>query len=230
MICIYLCLFSILFHYFFVNHLIDIQAFTHHDANDYIERVLENRFLEEAKYSRLDPYKLDDIKVPLNYSYRQNGSATLWNGKIINLSKVRRSADCTVPRYQSANVTFTCFLRFDHLRINYTANATFDNMELMFYPHVAIRGTNFTIQVTSAVQEDIPNLRMMFINHIGNINVTAQMISIGDTSEKIGPFIHTALVENSTRYLHRILNGRFRDALAYSIYKTPVIFASFSET
>lgn len=202
-----------------------IQAFTSEDANLYMDRVLNGRFVEEAGYSRLDPYKIDDFQLQLNSSYGvKAGNAVLDQGKLIHLSKVRRSADCTVPVYQSANVTFTCFLRFDKLQVNYTANVSYENVGIKFFPKVHIEGTNITVQATSNREDDVPNLKLLFINRIGNMTVTAKMISIGNLDIRILPPIREALERKTMMTLHQAIGGRFKDALAYSIYKTPFGF------
>lgn len=201
-----------------------IQALKYEEANEYMDRVLNSRFVEEAKYSRLDPYKLDNISVALNSTGIQKGRALLSKGKLLHLSRVRRAADCTVPFFQSANITFTCFLRFDQLRVNYTAEADYENMNVVFYPHVAIKDTNVTVQVTTNREDDIPSLKLIFINHMGRMNVTANMISIGDLAQRVGPPVREALIKKSVQTMHQAIGGRFKDALSYSIYKTPVGF------
>lgn len=201
-----------------------IQALTHEEANRYMDSVLNGRFVEEAKYSRLDPYKLENITVAINHTGKQRGKAVLTKGQLFHMSKVRRAAHCSVPFMESANTTFTCYLRFDHLQANYSAEAEYDNMNVMFYPHVTVKKTNITVQITSNPEEDIPSLRLLFINHLGSINVTADMLSIGNLSQVVGPPVREALVKKASQGLHHLISGRFKDCLGYSIYKTPVGF------
>lgn len=187
--------------------------------------MVNGQFVSEASYNRLDPYKIDDIIVPLNNSKGvRAGKVFLDQGNLINLSKVRRAADCDVAFYESANITFTCFIGFDNLQVNYTGNLMYENnVDKKFYPKVNIKNTNITVQVTSNREYDIPNLKLLFINNIGNITVTHNLsLEFIKLFTVIGPPIREALERKAIMTLHQAINGRFKDALAYSIYKTPL--------
>ncbi|CAL1276384.1 unnamed protein product [Larinioides sclopetarius] len=204
--------------------LTNVECFTHKDANYYMDYVLSSEFASEAQYSRLDPVKLPDIKLDLISKRIWDNKAELIKGELHNLSTVKRINDCSVPHWSSANVTFICTLTFSKLVVNYTANVSYDNMQLIFYPTTAVTDTLLTIQITSSKIENIPTLKLLIVNSVGKMYVTSRMISIGDVSEMVGPPIRDAIVESSTTNLHRILTGRFKETLSYTILKTPVPF------
>ncbi|XP_055930179.1 uncharacterized protein LOC129960655 [Argiope bruennichi] len=204
--------------------LANAECFTPRDANNYIDYVLTSNFASEVQYSRLDPIKLPDIKIDLISKRVWDNKATLTKGELHNLSKVKRVRDCSVPHWSSANITFICTLGFKELIVNYTANVSYDNMQLIFYPVTSITEGLVTIQITSSKYENIPSLRLLIVNSVGKMYVTSRMISVGDVSQIVGPQIRDAIVEASTTNLHKILTGRFKEALGYSIYKTPVPF------
>ncbi|XP_015924654.1 uncharacterized protein [Parasteatoda tepidariorum] len=200
------------------------QAYSVRQANAYIDFILREPFIKEAQYSRIDPYKVPDIHVSLISRRITDNEAKLTKGSILNLSRVRRSGDCSVPLWQSANVTFNCVLQFPGLAVNYTANVTYDSMQLIFYPKADVRDTEVSIQITTTKEENIPNLKLFFVTDVGHMKVTTKMITIGDISNVITPPIRDAILEQATTNMHKALNGRFKDALAFSIYKTPVPF------
>ncbi|GFW31695.1 uncharacterized protein TNCV_4683671 [Trichonephila clavipes] len=203
----------------------NVDGFTHQDANKYIDYVLSSKFASEVEYSRLDPLKFPDINIDLISKRITDNKAKMNKGQLHHLSKVRRLGDCSVPHWSSANLTFTCTLGFNQLVVNYTANVTYDNMQLVFYPTTTISESNIMIQVTTSPNENIPSLRLLIVNNIGKMYVTTKMISIGDVSEMVGPPIRDAIIKTCTIEIHKTLTGRFREALSYSIYKTPVPFA-----
>ncbi|GFU22812.1 uncharacterized protein NPIL_341041 [Nephila pilipes] len=205
--------------------LANVEGFTHKDANSYIDYVLSNKFAEEVQYSRLEPFKFPDINIDLISKRITDNKAKLDKGRLHYLSKVKRVGDCSVPHWSSANLTFTCTLGFKELVVNYTANVTYDNMQLIFYPTTSITESDITIQVSTSPSENIPSLRLLIVNKVGKMYVTTKMLSIGDIAQIVGPPIQDAIVRTCTTTIHKTLNGRFKEALSYSIYKTPVPFA-----
>ncbi|GIY34240.1 hypothetical protein CDAR_33101 [Caerostris darwini] len=204
--------------------LCNAEGFTPQDANEYIDNVLSGKFADEIEYSRLDPYKFPEINIDLISKRIWDNKAQLNKGLLHHVSTVKRINDCSVPHWTSANVTFTCTLGFNKLVLNYTANVTYDNMQLGFYPTTSITGTMITIQVSTSKYENIPSLRLLIVNNAGEMLVTSRMISVGDVSQIVGPPIRDAIVKTGTTGMHKLLNGRFKDALGYSIYRTPVSF------
>ncbi|KAG8198361.1 hypothetical protein JTE90_021609 [Oedothorax gibbosus] len=192
-------------------------AYSIEEANAYLDSVFEGKFKEEIEYSRLDPYKFPDIHVDLISRRLTENNANLTMGKLHNLSKIRRSGDCTQPIWTFANISFTCHLRFD-LTLNYTANVTFDNMQLVFYPTTLITDSSVTIQVTSTPHENIPNLKVFRLISIGNVRVITHMISIGGVSEDIVPFIEeTSVVHFSSATTLNDINSYVDEVLSVHV-------------
>jgi len=196
------------------------QAFTQKDANDYIDSVLRTNFVFEIFYSRLEPYNLPNIHVD------SDNEANLVKGHLLNLGQVRRSGDCSEPLWQFANISFLCTLNFSNpLIINYTANVTYDDKQIVFYPNATVRSTEVAIQITTTKEENIPNMRMFSIRNIGSMTVISKMIGVdANVSNIVEPPIREVFAKESTTNLRNALYGRFKAALAFSIYKTPIPF------
>lgn len=98
-------------------------------------------------------------------------------------------------------------------------------MQFVFYPTTLISDSSVTIHVTSNPHENIPNLRNFRVNAIGMMRVTTHMIRIAGVEEDIVPPIEERIISTAKTNLLKVLTGRFKDALSYSIYKTPLDFS-----
>ncbi|GBM32257.1 hypothetical protein AVEN_191199-1 [Araneus ventricosus] len=205
------------------------------DSDSYIDSVLENRYFLETSYGRLDPYALDDDRIENVFVQRKknkdkaiaNNYLDLKHGKLENLSRLKRITDCTKPLWRSKNVTFDCYLGFDELQMKYDASSYLDNEVSKFELLASIVNTRLKIKVTSSYKDNVPNLQDFTVLNNGKLTVKTAHV-IADTyfasSDSPPPYNQDALLKHFYTLLLKILNGRFKEVLSYSIYKTPLHF------
>ncbi|XP_055936361.1 uncharacterized protein LOC129966038 isoform X2 [Argiope bruennichi] len=205
------------------------------DSDSYIDSVLENRYFVEISYGKLDPYILDDDRIENAFIQRKknrdksiaNNYLDLKKGKLENLSRLKRITDCTKPLFRSKNVTFECYLGFDELQMKYDATSYLENQVSKFELIASIVNTRLKVKVTSSYKDNVPNLQDFTILNNGKVTVKSARV-IADTylasSDSPPPYNQDAILEHFYTLLLKILNGRFKEALSYSIYKTPIHF------
>ncbi|GFU26232.1 uncharacterized protein NPIL_27211 [Nephila pilipes] len=208
----------------------DKKEHTKEDSDSYIDSVLENRYFLESAYSKLDPYSLDDDRINNFFlqSKRKNKNSgnnhlDLKNGLLENLSRLKRISDCTIPIWRKSNVTFICYLGFDELEMKYNAKSYIENHISDFELITSITNTRLSVKITSSYKDNVPNLQDFSILNTGKITVkTAQVIA--DTYYSSNIYNTESIIKHFSSTLLKILNGRFKEVLSYSIYKTPLHF------
>ncbi|XP_042900126.1 uncharacterized protein [Parasteatoda tepidariorum] len=207
--------------------LIGEPVYTKEDSNSYIDSVLETRFLFESDYSNLDPYFLPDDRIDNVYiSNEKDNYVELKNGFLEHLGELKRIQDCSQPILRSTNVTFTCFLGFQQqlkfLSPTESHNGnTVSNFDLL----ALVDATRLSAKITTTVKDNIPSMLDLNVNNLGRVTVkAAYVVTDGPSMQAEGTFNKNKLIKHFSEKVRKILLGKLKDVLGYSIYKTPIHF------
>lgn len=199
---------------------VGVSASTVRESNQYVDNSLTRKLPALLKTNKLDPADLPKFvkefteKVGLVQVIVKSDYA---NGNLTGISKVKRDANCTAPRFvgNKVNVTLNCTLSFDFLSITYQGN-----LKVGVIPAAAMRvranvtKTTVFIEVSKPVIANQIRINRFEIKTMGTVHPT---FTVPIPNAMVQRALTTSFVSQASMQVRTILSVKFRAALTTAL-------------
>ncbi|EEC19439.1 secreted protein, putative [Ixodes scapularis] len=188
---------------------------TVHDANVFMDQVLEREIPQLSQKLGMDPLKAQPYFSDLGT--RDELRVFLKDVKITGLSQVRRSGDCSQPGYSSpGRLTVSCNVLLDRLSVHIVSDIRYMGGPERTVRTVATIAPNYALLEATAVEGRIPEVRLKPLKPFAS---TLNFTGLGDIPLERG--LTRGFTYEVGQILKRELKSEYTEYIVHALTKVP---------